>query len=232
MLYRLLFLLLPGLFLATCQPTNQQGREHLKGLMADYGLDTAKFAVFIRSFKAEQELELWVKTEQSTAFSLLKTYPVCQSSGDLGPKRKEGDRQVPEGFYHVDRLNPHSNFHLSLGLNYPNESDRIRGDREQPGSDIFIHGACVTVGCIPLTDPLIEEVYTLVETAKVRGQQRVEVHIFPGRMHTASFQELMKNSPHRTFWEELLPGYKYFEEHRRPAAFTIDDQGRYLLPEE
>lgn len=190
------------------------------------------YEVFIRSFKLEQELEVWIKTEHSAAFTLLKTYPVCRASGDLGPKRQEGDRQVPEGFYHIDRLNPNSSYHLSLGLNYPNKSDRIRGDQQQPGSDIFIHGACVTVGCIPLTDPLIEEVYHLVETAQKRGQQQVMVHVFPGRMHTSAFQKMMKDSPHFSFWQELLDIYAYFEKNQVPPSFGIEDDGRYsLLPE-
>lgn len=229
MLNRLLLFLLSGLLLAGCHQTNHHSPEQLDDLMADQGLDTVNYEVFIRSFKLEQELEVWVKTAKSVKYTLLKTYPVCRASGDLGPKRKEGDRQVPEGFYHIDRLNPNSSYHLSLGLNYPNKSDRIRGNQQTPGSDIFIHGACVTVGCIPLTDPLIEEVYHLVETAKKRGQKQVKVHVFPGRMQTAAFQKIMKNTPHFSFWQELLPVYQYFEENQTPGSFSIDANGRYSL---
>src|SRR5690606_11025729 len=98
-------------------------------------------------------------------FTLVKTYPVCSSSGLPGPKRKKGDRQTPEGFYHIDRFNPQSAFHLSLGINYPNSSDKILGHSD-PGGDIFIHGSCVTIGCVPLTDDLIKEVYVLAVEAK------------------------------------------------------------------
>jgi murein L,D-transpeptidase YafK len=232
MMHRLLVFLLASLLLPACHSGQQYSSEQLEVLLLNQGLDTAKFNVFIRSFKLEQELEVWVSTEASPQFTLLKTYPVCRASGDLGPKRKEGDRQVPEGFYHIDRLNPNSSYHLSLGLNYPNKSDRIRGNQEQPGSDIFIHGACVTVGCIPLTDPLIEEVYHLVETAKKRGQKQVMVHILPGRMQTDAFKKVMQGSPHSAFWQELLPIYQDFEKTKLLAPVAIDATGRYsLLPE-
>jgi murein L,D-transpeptidase YafK len=229
MMHRLLVFLLASLLLAACHSGQQHSSEELEVMLFDQGLDTAKFNVFIRSFKLEQELEVWVSTEASPQFSLLKTYPVCRASGDLGPKRREGDRQVPEGFYHIDRLNPNSSYHLSLGLNYPNKSDKIRGNQEQPGADIFIHGACVTVGCIPLTNPLIEEVYQLVETAKKRGQHKVYVHVFPGRMQTDAFQKIMEKSPHHAFWQELMPVYQFFEKNKVLPKVVIDATGRYSL---
>jgi len=232
MVQRLQLFLLPCLLFFACQQPLHHSPETLNDLLATQGLDTTNYEVFIRSFKLEQELEVWIKTASATKFTLLKTYPVCKASGELGPKRREGDRQVPEGLYHIDRLNPNSSFHLSLGLNYPNKSDRIRGDQQQPGSDIFIHGACVTVGCIPLTDPLIEEVYYLVEMAKKRGQAKVQVHVFPGRMQTAAFQKRMKDSPHLDFWQELLPSYQYFEKSQVLPPFRIDEKGRYSLLKE
>jgi murein L,D-transpeptidase YafK len=104
------------------------------------------FNLYIRVFKAEKELEMWVFNKDS--FQLFKTYAICNMSGTLGRKYKQGDKQVPEGFYCIERFNPKSNFHLSLGLNYPNQADAFFSDKSNPGGDIFIHGDCVSVGCM------------------------------------------------------------------------------------
>lgn len=100
--------------------------------------------MYVRSFKYDGQLEVWVKNTRKEQFKLFKTYKVCALAGSLGPKRMEGDYQVPEGFYYINELNPKSNYHLSLGLNYPNASDRILSDFERPGGDIYIHGSCVS----------------------------------------------------------------------------------------
>ena len=113
--------------------------------------------IYIRSFKYDSQLEVWVKYENKEKYKLFKTYKVCALAGSLGPKRMRGDYQVPEGFYYINEFNPRSTYHLSLGLNYPNSSDRILGDSLQPGGDIYIHGKCVTSGCIPIMDQQIEE---------------------------------------------------------------------------
>lgn len=198
--------------------------------MEEMGVTRNQFTLFLRAFKAEQELEVWVSDGQEKAFQHLVTYPICKSSGDLGPKRREGDLQVPEGCYHIDRMNPNSAYHLSLGLNYPNASDRIRGDQQEPGSDIFIHGGCVTVGCLPITDTKIEELYMMVSQAMDNGQQRVPVHIFPGRLESAVFAPHLNTSPHQAFWQELLPIYQYFERYQKMPPFTINKKdGSYQL---
>src|SRR6185436_20905744 len=98
------------------------------------------------------------------------TYKVCQQSGTTGPKRVEGDYQVPEGFYYINEFNPNSNYHLSLGLNYPNASDRLLSDSLRPGGNIYIHGNCVSTGCIPVNDEQIEEIYIITSSAKAQGQ--------------------------------------------------------------
>ncbi len=193
------------------------------------GVDSKGYELFIRAFKLEKEVEIWVKDKQKTKFELLRTYAICKSSGKLGPKRKEGDKQVPEGVYFIDRFNPNSLFHLSLGLNYPNISDKIRGDQQQPGSDIFIHGACVSVGCLPLTDMLIEEVYALAEYAKEQGQQNIPVHIFPARMETKTFEQVAKKSSHQAFWRELRPIYDFFEQKNKLPSIIIAQNGAYQV---
>ena len=108
--------------------------------------------IYLRSFKYDSQLEVWVRSGDEEKYKLFKTYKVCALAGTLGPKRMRGDFQVPEGFYYINEFNPKSTYHLSLGLNYPNSSDRILGDSLQPGGDIYIHGKCVTTGCIPIMD--------------------------------------------------------------------------------
>src|SRR5580700_1606716 len=135
--------------------------------------------VYIRSFKYDSELEVWVKNSKEERYKLFKTYKICALAGTLGPKRFAGDYQVPEGFYYINEFNPRSNYHFALGLNYPNASDRLLADISQPGGDIYIHGSCVTTGCIPLTDDKIEEVYILAAHAKDLGSDFIPVHIFP-----------------------------------------------------
>ena len=172
----------------------------------------APFQVLFRAFKTEKVLELWVREAEGQPFRLLKTYEVCKSSGQLGPKRREGDRQVPEGFYHIDRFNPKSRYHLSLGLNYPNDSDRLRADPEHPGSDIFIHGGCKSVGCLAMTDDAIKEIYTVASEAKKRGQSTIGVHIFPVSMTDKNFEKLIETHPGwEEFWRGLKPVFDFFE---------------------
>jgi len=108
-----------------------------------------QYEILIRAFKAEKTVEVWIKNRTgSSTFTLLTSYPFCTTSGVLGPKRKEGDLQIPEGVYHVNHFNPLSNFFLSLGINYPNSSDKLFADKEHPGGSIYVHGNCVTIGCI------------------------------------------------------------------------------------
>ncbi|HZH97477.1 MAG TPA: hypothetical protein VEX38_00780, partial [Fimbriimonadaceae bacterium] len=130
-----------ALMCTACQPGDAQGARAI----ADYRLIEKACAaagipypppkLFIRAFKQERELEIW--GAESERFHFLQTYPIVGVSGGPGPKRREGDRQIPEGVYHIDRFNPNSRFHLSLGLSYPNKADRLLGDPERPGSDIF-----------------------------------------------------------------------------------------------
>lgn len=191
----------------------------------DFDIPDSDFELFIRAFKKEKELELWVKQNEDDDFELFKAYDICKSSGILGPKRREGDLQVPEGFYHIDRFNPKSKYHLSLGINYPNDSDLIRGDAEHPGSDIFIHGKCVTIGCLPMGDRGIEEIY---EMAK-RSKGLVEVHIFPARMNDDFFASIHASLENQDFWSELKPIFDYFESKHELPEVNIDESGRYII---
>lgn len=162
----------------------QEKEALLRDLFRERNLVYPPKRIFIRIFKSELDLEVWTLCERDSTFHLVNNYPVCGLSGSLGPKRRQGDLQVPEGFYHIDRFNPVSNFHLSLGINYPNESDVILGESANLGGDIFIHGGCATIGCIPMTDEWIKEIYVLAVEARNNGQPRVPVHIFPMRPAT------------------------------------------------
>src|SRR5258705_292092 len=149
--------------------------------------------IYIRSFKYDSQMEVWVKNDFKESFQLFKTYKVCALAGTLGPKRMAGDYQVPEGFYYINEFNPQSNYYLSLGINYPNVSDRILSDSLEPGGGIFIHGSCVTVGCIPLTDQQIDELYILAAHAKDLGQDFIPTHIFPVRFNVPRSLNYLNN---------------------------------------
>ena len=193
--------------------------------------------IFIRILKREAILELWVADSASGPYRPITAYKICASSGDLGPKRREGDGQVPEGFYYVDRFNPASRFHLSLGLNYPNTSDRILGVKNSFGGDIFIHGKCVTIGCIPIEDEPIKALYAVAILAHANGQTRIPVHIFPLRMNEDGMRVLRAshggNPGVLSFWEDLRIGYEYFEQHRTlPQVLVNGITGRYDFKKE
>jgi murein L,D-transpeptidase YafK len=203
----------------------------LTELYTQKNLDFTKQQIFIRVFKKEAELELWARNIGSKKFTLVKTYPICSSSGELGPKRKNGDYQTPEGFYSIDRFNPYSNFYLSLGINYPNTSDKILGSKGNLGGDIFIHGNCVTIGCMPLTDDKIKELYIAAVEAKSAGQSKIPVHIFPCRLNNETWTTIEKDYADQPalikFWQNLKPGYDYFEKNSMLPVYTVDAKGAY-----
>ncbi len=195
------------------------------------GLAYPPRAVFLRAFKQSDELELWA-AGGNEAMRLLKTYPVLARSGTLGPKRREGDRQVPEGCYRISVFNPVSRFHLSLGLDYPNASDRILSDREKPGGEIYIHGSNVTIGCLPLGNPAIEELYTLLDDTRAPGQRDITVHIFPARMSGEAWKAVKQRNPdHAAFWSELQPIHDDFEKTKRMPVVEVTKTGHYILSE-
>jgi murein L,D-transpeptidase YafK len=178
--------------------------------------------IFIRIFKQESELEVWL--ENGSSFELFRTYPICTYSGSLGPKLRQGDWQAPEGFYFVgpQQMNPSSRFHLSFNLGYPNAYDRAYG---RTGDFLMVHGRCVSVGCYAMTDPVIEEIWTLADAAFRGGQPFFRVHIFPFRM-TADKMARRRGSQWAEFWRNLKEGYDWFERSRRPPNVTVR-QKRY-----
>lgn len=198
------------------------------------GLDYSKYELFIRAFKKEGILETWIRDKGATSYTLLQTYAFCASSGTLGPKRKEGDLQIPEGFYHLNHFNPESNFHLSLGVSYPNASDKILSDKRLPGGAIYIHGNCVTVGCIPITDDKIKELYILAVEARNNGQRNIPIHIYPCRMDEQNLLYLRANfnQTANAFWSTLVPIYQDFENTRQLKKISVSINGAYALNSE
>ena len=192
--------------------------------------------IYIRSFKYDSQMEVWVKNEIKEPFRLFKTYKVCALAGSLGPKRMRDDYQVPEGFYYINEFNPKSTYYLSLGLNYPNASDRILSDTYQPGGDIYIHGSCVTVGCIPLTDNQIDELYVLAAHAKDRGQDFIPVHIFPIRYNVKRSLNFLGNltkddAELKKFSSRLEGAFDYFEKYHQLPVVMVDQKGEYIVDE-
>jgi murein L,D-transpeptidase YafK len=204
----------------------------VKKYFADKGLSFAGFQLFIRAFKADGKLEAWVKEKGSDTFTLLHTFDFCAVSGELGPKRKEGDLQIPEGIYHVNHFNPQSNFYLSLGVSYPNASDKILG-HQRPGGAIYIHGNCVTIGCIPITDDKIKELYVLAVEARNAGQKEIPIHLFPTPLTTQNLDQLKRQFPSAPltihFWENLQPVWQDFEKTKKLKPVRIDKKGDYQL---
>jgi murein L,D-transpeptidase YafK len=190
--------------------------------------------IYIRSFKYDSNMEVWVKDEVTEPFKLFKTYKVCALAGTLGPKRLEGDYQVPEGFYYINEFNPKSTYYLSLGINYPNLSDQILSDSLRPGSAIYIHGSCVTVGCIPITDQQIDELYILAAHAKDQGQDYIPVHIFPVRFNVVRsvnyLNNLAKDDPAlKKFAGRMEDAFDYFEKNKQLPVILINEKGEYLV---
>jgi murein L,D-transpeptidase YafK len=197
------------------------------------GLAYPPIDLYIRSFKSQNEMEVWVKNPDVDTYSFFKTYKVCALSGSLGPKRWEGDRQVPEGLYFINHFNPKSDFHLSMLVSYPNYSDLVLGNKTKPGGDIYIHGACYTVGCLPMTDNVIKELYVLCLAARFQGQNNIPIHIFPTRFNKVSVGFLAKEygndeDKHR-FWLNLKAGYDYFEAHKKILPVMYTKEGKYVF---
>jgi murein L,D-transpeptidase YafK len=193
-------------------------------LFANAGVAYPPEELYLRAFKHERELEVWAGA-RGQPLKKVKTYPFCAASGELGPKRRQGDLQVPEGFYTIDLFNPRSDYHLSIRVSYPNESDRILG--QQPlGGAIMVHGNCVSIGCIAIEDGPIEELYILTLDSRAKMGRNVPIHIFPRRLDAAGLAELRK-LPHATeallaFWRGLEPGWRFFEETQRPPRVSVD----------
>ena len=181
--------------------------------------------ILVRLFKQESELEVW-KQNRAGQYDLLKTYPICRWSGDLGPKVKEGDRQAPEGFYNITpaQMNPQSQFYLAFNMGYPNAFDKALG---RTGSQLMVHGDCSSRGCYAMTDEQITEIYALGRESFFGGQRSFQVQAYPFRM-TPQNMAKHRGSPHMPFWRMIKQGYDHFEVTRQEPKVDVCDK-RYVF---
>ena len=181
--------------------------------------------VYIRVFKEELELEVW-KARPNGRYALVKTFPVCNWGGTLGPKRALGDRMSPEGFYSVTpgAMKPDSKYHLAFNIGYPNALDRALG---RTGDFIMVHGDCRSVGCFAMSDKFIEEIYAFVRDALAAGEASVPIHVFPFRM-TAENMKRFADNPARDTWGPLKEAYDDFTRTREPPEIGMCGK-RYVV---
>jgi murein L,D-transpeptidase YafK len=193
-------------------------------LLGKKGMDP-QAPIFVRVFKEESELEVW-KQRSDGHFYHFKTYPICNWSGDLGPKVKQGDRQAPEGFYTVarDQMNPDSKYHLAFNLGFPNVYDRAQG---RTGDYLMIHGKCKSAGCYAMTDALMEEIYAIARESFLGGNDTFQVHAFPFRMTEANMKRHQNHEAY-AFWATLKEGYDYFEVSRQLPTVAVCSK-RYVV---
>lgn len=223
-----------ALLLAGCV-TTETDNKHLQPIpsqllseMSAKGMN-ASDPVLVRIFKKESELEVW-KRDHSGKYALLKTYPMCRWSGQLGPKKREGDRQAPEGFYSVvpELMNPRSQFYLSFNLGYPNSLERSLG---YTGSALMVHGACTSAGCFAMTDNGVAEIYALAREAFSGGQKNFQVQALPFRM-TPENMAKHRNNPNIAFWRNLKEGSDHFEATRQPPRVAACGRRYVFDPKE
>ena len=208
-----------------------QGEEAFAKLKAN-DVDHFRCDILIRAFKFEEDLEVWSKNKSDSIYKLITTYKFCNNVGELGPKRKEGDKQIPEGYYTLSEFNPTSTYFLSLKVDYPNASDSVFADKYSPGGMIFIHGGCNSIGCIPITDKWIKELYVFGVEAVNGGQEDIPIHIFPTRLTDENYTLLKKqfsDTKLHDFWGQLKKGYDLFEEGKELPVFSVSESGEYLF---
>jgi murein L,D-transpeptidase YafK len=213
------------------QAAYREKETAVKLLFAQHNVAFPPQQALVRVFKREQQVELWAATNAGDEMTFMASYPICASSGELGPKRQRGDCQVPEGFYHVNHFNPESSFYLSLGVSYPNAADRIRAGAHDPGGAIYIHGNCVTIGCMPITDDRIKELYVALLETSANGEREIPVQIYPAKLDSAGFAALQREYKEQpellAFWANLKQGFDLFEKNHLPPKVSISKKGVY-----
>jgi murein L,D-transpeptidase YafK len=197
--------------LASNAKANQPVPPKLIAAMTEKDMDLQS-PILVRLFKQEAELEVW-KQDRSGRFALLKTYPICRWSGDLGPKVREGDRQAPEGFYSISpgQMNPQSAYYLSFNTGFPNAFDKALG---RTGSQLMVHGDCSSRGCYAMTDEQIAEIYSLGRESFFGGQRAFQLQAYPFRMTPVNMAKHRSN-PNMPFWKMIKEGYDHFEVTRQ-----------------
>lgn len=199
--------------------------------LAKYGISRDSLQIYLRAFKAEKKIEVWARNTCDSVFTLVRELPICEISGEIGPKRRSYDLQVPEGFYRITELNPYSKYYLSMKINYPNASDSIRGVRGHLGNLIYIHGACESSGCLAIADDKIKELYVYCIEAYNSGQKEISITLFPAQLNDGNYARLAKgyskNKDKISLWADLKKSYDLFTLKKYPPAVRFLPDGTH-----
>lgn len=196
----------------------------VKELFERAGLSFPPAELAFVAYKQEKELEVWAAAEKGGKARRVATYGICAASGALGPKRFEGDRQVPEGHYVLSYGWAESNYHLEMKVSYPNMVDKVLGPKNRPlGGEIMIHGACASIGCLAMGDERAEELWVMMKTL---GDARVKVQIYPARDMAALLRD-PERAAHHGFWRNLKEGRDFLEREGRLPVVKADWRGVY-----
>ncbi len=200
-------------------------------ILAEHHISRDSLRICLRAFKAEKNIEVWAKNRGDSFFTLVRQLPICDLSGDVGPKRRSRDLQVPEGFYHIDGLNPYSKYYLSMKINYPNTSDSIRGVRRHLGGQIFIHGSCISSGCLAITNDKIKELFVYCIEAYNSGQEQIDMTIFPAQLNDEKYAFLNvrygKYKDCISLWADLKKSWDLFEKYKVPPTVSFLSDGKH-----
>ncbi len=196
--------------------------------LSGHSISRDSLRIYLRAFKTEKKIELWAKNISDSVFVQIREFPICELSGSVGPKRRYRDLQVPEGFYHISDLNPFSRYYLSMEINYPNASDSIMGVKGHLGNEIFIHGSCISSGCLAMTDDRIRELYVYCIEAYNSGQKEIGLTIFPAMLNDARYSGLIagysSNKDKISLWADLKKSYDLFNRTRvQPTVKFLSD---------
>lgn len=199
--------------------------------LAEHHISRDSLQIYLRAFKTEKKIEVWARNTCDSVFTLIREFPICEISGEIGPKRRSYDLQVPEGFYRISELNPFSKYYLSMKINYPNASDSIRGVRGHLGNLIYIHGACESSGCIAIADDKIKELYVYCIEAYNSGQKEINITIYPTQLNDANYARLTKgyskNKDKMSLWADLKKSYDLFTQTKVPPGVRFLPDGTH-----
>ncbi len=227
---RLLIILFPFLFLGSGITSNSFREKQMKytrvreaynakakivdKTLSGHSISRDSLRIYLRVFKTEKKVEMWAKNISDTVFVRIKEFSICDLSGTDGPKRRSHDLQVPEGFYHISKLNPYSKYFLSMEINYPNASDSIRGVRGRLGNEIYIHGSCLSSGCLAMTDDKIKELFVYCIEAYNSGQKEINLTMFPAQLNDVNYARLIsrysRDKDKISLWADLKKSYDLF----------------------
>lgn len=211
---------------------NDKGKTVFKNLEA-HNISRDSIRIYLRAFKTEKVIEIWAKNISDSVFIPIKELPICDISGSVGPKRRYRDLQVPEGFYKISELNPYSKYYLSMQVNYPNASDSIRGVRGRLGNFIFIHGSCISSGCLAITNERIKELFVYCIEALNSGQPEIGITIYPARMTEKNYAGLTsvynKDRDKISLWADLKVSYDLFNLTRKQPIVNFLPDGTHRV---